>query len=573
MATYEEYMNAARNADAAGDEAAARQLVQAAQRIKGSAPSGDKLTFRKEGQTVGQALYENIVGQGEVDTLGEQIGDVIGTTAAGVLRGIKGTLELPEMATRAVGAGYDLATGAEQVRPILDTKTGRGLDAAYKGIAGVFGADPQGLYRQGESTAAEYAGTIGEFMGGAGAVGAAGKGLAKVGAKKLGERIAKTGLTKEAQAAAAVSGLGSEAAGQATEGTELEPIARIAGAIVAPTVAARSFNLAAKPYDAWVKPRQIYSEVKTGNNAVDATLSRAIAKPSKETQMAFKNTAYREADKAGDVFSSDDMIGLAENTRQKLYQGVSGAKLDITPQGKLRGEGHIKRALDVMDEYTDAPTSLTNLDNMRQRIRSVYAEGDGGVKAFDPRIKQMLDDIDDLIETKASGSTLLNAARLGHIRTKKLEILEDALKQADREVKAGASVTQRYQMAIKKISTQKRSKSYFSDTEIAAMDRILEGNIDDKILRQFGKLSPLGGLNMMNVISGFGTASLAAAGSPSALAVTAGAIISKPISDAMIKSQMKELKRFLATGVEPTKFKPPLTTRGYGLTAENPQEQ
>ena len=30
MATYEKYMNAARNADAAGDEAAARQLVQAA---------------------------------------------------------------------------------------------------------------------------------------------------------------------------------------------------------------------------------------------------------------------------------------------------------------------------------------------------------------------------------------------------------------------------------------------------------------------------------------------------------------------------------------------------------------
>ena len=116
---------------------------------------------RKEGQTVGQALYENIFGQGEVDTLGEQIGDVIGTASAGALRGIKGTLELPEMATRAVGAGYDLATGAEQVRPILDTKTGHGFDAAYKGIAGLLRADPQGLYRQGESTAAEYAGTIG----------------------------------------------------------------------------------------------------------------------------------------------------------------------------------------------------------------------------------------------------------------------------------------------------------------------------------------------------------------------------------------------------------------------------
>ena len=45
--------------------------------------------IRRQGQTFGQALRENIIGEGEVDTFGEQVGDIIGTGAAGVLRGIK----------------------------------------------------------------------------------------------------------------------------------------------------------------------------------------------------------------------------------------------------------------------------------------------------------------------------------------------------------------------------------------------------------------------------------------------------------------------------------------------------
>lgn len=528
---------------------------------------------KQPSRTFGEMLYENIIGSGEVDTFGERLGETIKAGGAGMLRGLRSTLELPEMAGRGIVRGAQAALGTETRTPVFDTTTGDLLTKGYGAVASAVGDDPEGIEYRSPNTLGQYAGTIGEFGGGGAGIGLLGKGVAKVGAKKLGEKLVKTGLTKEAQIAAAISGAGSEAAGQATEGTDREPFARIAGAIVAPTVAARSFNLAAKPYDAWIKPKQIYNEVKTGNNAVDATLSRAIAKPSKETQRAFKNTAYREADKAGDIFSTDDMLGLAENTRAKLYEGVAGAKLDITPQGKLRGEGHIKQALDILDEYTDAPSTLMNLDNMRQRIRSVYARGEDGAKAFDPRIKQIIDDIDDLIETKASGSSLLNAARLGHIRTKKLEILEDALEQADREVKAGASVVSRYQAAIKKISTQKKSKSYFSDAEIAAMDRILEGGLDDKVLRQFGKLSPFGGANMMSVISGLGTMGMAMAGSPSALTLTAGSIVAKPISDAMIKSQIKELNRYLATGAHPTKFKPPLPTRGYGLTAQNPQEQ
>ena len=44
MATYEQYMNAARNADAAGDEAAARQLVQAAKALQSEQPAQPEIS-------------------------------------------------------------------------------------------------------------------------------------------------------------------------------------------------------------------------------------------------------------------------------------------------------------------------------------------------------------------------------------------------------------------------------------------------------------------------------------------------------------------------------------------------
>jgi len=507
--------------------------------------------------------------------------DLFKSLGGGLLRGAVGTLELPEVALRAARRGgeevYQKFGGeVKEETPIFDTYT----RAAAEGIIGAVPLGEELMEYEPQTRGGKFLGTAAEFVGGAGAAGGVGKLAAKKarkfsmeGTEKVAEGLAKTGLSKEAQAAALTAGLASEAAGQATEGTKLEPYARIAGAIAAPTVIARSFNLAAKPYDAYIKPRQVMEEARTGNTAVDATLSRAITKPSSETQKQFKATAYKQVDKMGDTFSGDDLAGLAETSRSKLFEGVAGNKLDIMPDGTLRGERHIKDALDIIDEYAGTSATLSNLDNMRQRVRTVWKRGQDGEKAFDPRIKEMMDDIDRLIETKTVGSRLLGAARLGHIRTKKLEILEDALEAADREVKAGASVTQRYQAAIKKIGNQKRSKTYFTSPEIAAMDRILEGQLDDKILRQFGKLSPLAGFNMMNVISSLGTAALIAAGNPAFLGITAASIISRPISNAVIKSQMKELNRFLATGAAPTKFRPPMPSRAYGLTPQIPQEQ
>ena len=563
--TVEDYRAAARRAYDAGNIEAAEELAQAGMALQGSMQAEPK---------------------DEIDTFGEYAGDVAGAAAAGLGRGAIGTLELPEMAGRVIlragqealqAAGFDVGENL----PILDTKTGRVLRSGVEAV----GLGDELDYR-GQTTAGKFAGTIAEFAGGAGALGATGKvakatgkaaqrlsgaspvvGRAGESLSSAGSSLQKAGLSAPAQTTAVIAGAGSEAAGQALEGSPLEPVARVIGALAAPTAVARSFNLAAKPYDSWIKPSQIMKEVKTGNEVVDATLSRAISKPSSETQYAFKNTAYREADKVGDVFTEADIIGLYAQSDDKLKSGFAGRKYDV------RGDGHIQEAMEVLEKYTKGNSTLMNIDDMKQQVRAKYAKGIDGRKQYDPRIKTILDDIDELIEAKAEGSSLLNAARLGHVRTKKLELLEDALGAADKEVKAGASIVTRYKAAIKKLSTNKKDKSYFTEDELAAMDGILEGNLDDKVLRQFGKLSPLNGLNLMTVISNLGMGSAVAAGVPYAIPALAGSIIAKPISEAMIKSQIKDLNRFLATGSAPTKFKPQMAPRTLGLAPQLPQEQ
>ena len=83
MATYEKYMNAARNADAAGDEAAARHLVQAAMSARA------QTTQEPEVEEEGRELFGSV-------------GEVGGSALAGAARGALGALELPEMALRGV---------------------------------------------------------------------------------------------------------------------------------------------------------------------------------------------------------------------------------------------------------------------------------------------------------------------------------------------------------------------------------------------------------------------------------------------------------------------------------------
>ena len=198
--------------------------------------------------------------------LGEDVGvveDSLKALGSGIVRGGIGIAELPEMAARGVARvgqevlqGIGLADDDYNI-PVLDTATGKLLR----------GATSLDDY-EAQTRLGKFAGTVGEFVGGTGALGGAGK-VAKVagkalskpkpsganvpanvgtpnvpalvddvaatrtGQQKIGDALQKGGAVAEdiglgtgAIKTAVVGGVGSEAAGQMAEGTAAEETAR-----------------------------------------------------------------------------------------------------------------------------------------------------------------------------------------------------------------------------------------------------------------------------------------------------------------------------------------------------------
>ena len=184
--------------------------------------------------------------------------DVAQAAGSGAVRGAIGTAELPEMLARGVLRGgqealqyfgYDVG---EDI-PVLQTATGQAL----RDLTTLDDYEAQ-------TRAGKFAGTAAEFVGGGGALGAAGK-IAKVGlkatdlekAQKAAQTLEAAGLSKQALGTAAIAGLGSEAAGQAAEGTVVEGPARFIGALASPATASRFINMPARGIDAFIKPKQL----------------------------------------------------------------------------------------------------------------------------------------------------------------------------------------------------------------------------------------------------------------------------------------------------------------------------
>ena len=205
MADYDQIMRALRNAHAAGDTAAAQRLAQMAKAAKASAqPLRQAAGTPTEGynppeRTIGQTIYENVIGSGAVDTPGERAGELIRGAGAGLVRGAAELVGLPGT----IGGLMDV--GAQKLgllpadmppSPVFSATSGAGIRDVLSGATG--GATEYVA----PGFAGRVAGTAGEFIGG-------GSGLGM----------------------GAAAGLGSEAFGAATEGTAAEPYAKLVGAL------------------------------------------------------------------------------------------------------------------------------------------------------------------------------------------------------------------------------------------------------------------------------------------------------------------------------------------------------
>lgn len=159
-------------------------------------------------QRIGSALYENVIGSGEVDTPGERLGQLIRGGTAATARGMADVPALPANIAQLGAAGVERLLGMEE-----PSMVSRGL-AALPDTRGLLSSVPV-IGPESEYVApgllGEFVSTAGEFAGGAGL--AAGP-----------RAMLRYGVAP---------GVASEGAGQLTEGREfrgvdLEPIARTA---------------------------------------------------------------------------------------------------------------------------------------------------------------------------------------------------------------------------------------------------------------------------------------------------------------------------------------------------------
>ena len=497
--TIDDYKRAAKKAYAAGNVAAAEELAQAGMALQAQAAEPVE----------------------EIDTPLEYAKDIGGAALAGAGRGLMGTLELPEMAARGVARlgqeglqalGYDVG---EDIA-VMDTGTGRGLDR----VAEAIGIDDELDYR-GQTRAGKFAGTIGEFTGGGGAVGLGGK-MLKGGAKlfgasggkvsKLGAGMDKAGTSTRALTAAAISGAGSEAAGQLAEDTMLETPARIAGAFLAPAAAVKAIN--------------------TGNKTLNAVRNRNAHAPTVQSLKAEKNYAYDQVKNSGqgfDVNETQNMVNKA--VRSAFDKGAFSATDDATME-----------AVNLLESLRGQSINLAQHDKLVRKLGKIYN------KAKDqPEILTIIKSMDDSLAAKAGSENVVKTARAANAKYAKAMLLEKEFGKIQRKIDSGSSidVVSRYKSSISKILDNPNKVKFFSPDEVTAMNNIVKGSLPQSAMNIAGKLAPNG--NGLMTYLNIATAYI----NPAFLGLTAASGVSRKISRSQIKSATKQLQDLVAAGGAP----------------------
>lgn len=247
---------------------------------------------------------------------GDTAMDAGASFVSGVGRGAAGLVGLPGTIGDAINSGLSWATGLPEL-PSSPFSSSGAQSALSTVTGGASEYDPK-------TTAGEYAGTVGEFLPGAAIGGGNVANLLRFGV---------------------VPGLASEGAGQLTEGTSVEPYARVAAALIAPAVpalAARAVSpfSGAIPAERMAAIRALEAEgvpltagQRTGSQALryaESELGGSRAASIMDDQArAFTEAATSRAGMQG-IATPDNMAANA----QRLGQGFQ----DISSRTALNGD-------------------------------------------------------------------------------------------------------------------------------------------------------------------------------------------------------------------------------------------
>lgn len=295
-------------------------------------------------RTLGQTIYENVIGSGEVDTPGERLGQYIRGGTAAVARGMADVPALPANLAQLGAMGVEKALGMEE-----PSMVSRGL-AALPDTREMLGAvpiiGPESEYIA-PGKAGEYISTTGEFAGGAG-LASGPRTMLRYGA---------------------IPGAASEAAGQATEGEAVEPYARTAAALLAPAAVGKVLSpfggADPKLLEASKRARDIGLKPSAGQTvgsdrlrALEDTLQATPEQLDDLSALAMKTVGSKAP------FVEPKALVQAESALSKQFDDIL-VGVESVPNPSVA-----QRAMDVVDQYlNDAPAA-----SVTPRVRNVAEE-------------------------------------------------------------------------------------------------------------------------------------------------------------------------------------------------------
>lgn len=392
----------------------------------------------------------------------------------GVGEGVIGLAGAPADLTDLASRGLDYVAGTkthESIAPYTKALGSENIKSKVEGVTGEF-------YKP-QNTAENWANTAGSFAP-----------LLFGGEAGLGSRL----LTR-----VAAPTVGSEVAGELTKGTEVEPYARAAGAIVAGAGASRIAR---------------GLEGRTAANAAPTV---------DELKQAAKDQ-YQHPEVAAVRIQPSATSRLADTITNDLERGPNSGF-------RAANEPAVFRAVEELRNPTQTAARVSDIDNTRQVLGNLAKERDAAGQLTRQAVaaNRAIDHIDnflpslrqtDLLAGNAQrASTILDLARQNWGAAKRAELVQTTRGNAEINAAAansGANIQNATKQAFKPLLKNNAAKARgFNDEERAALNRVVRGTWTGSLARAGGNL--LGGGGGLGMLAG-GAAGYEAGGLPGAIA-------------------------------------------------------
>lgn len=388
-------------------------------------------------QSIGGMLYENIIGVGEADTPGEKLGQYIRGGGAALARGIADIPAIPANLAQLGALGVEKLLGMEE--PSAVSRALESLPDTREALAAVPVIGPESQYVA-PGTAGEFISTIGEFAGGAGPLSKTGK------VKEVAENMLRYGV---------LPGAASEAAGQATEGTALEPYARTAAGLATGLLAQKRMPVSGESQMA--KLARTVEEGGVDLTAGQARKSDFLRRLEGKTQPSggqldqFTASAMKMMGSSSKTADPESLAKLSNDILKQMDDAVRGVK--IKPQAshgqaaKFIGQRYLERVpagsltpriKGIADEIaqlsqTKQPISLAQLKEWRIDIGDLTIVDDQATRNAAHGLRNLIDKMTDDALRAAGRAENIAQLKKGRERFRNFVGLRDAATRAGAE--------------------------------------------------------------------------------------------------------------------------------------------